>query len=127
MIKLVHGGDIYSARERIEGEIVDFSANLNPLVCRSRSGGAGKCDGYLLRYPDPICRELVEQIAENEQVARNIFCAAMVRPTLFSGVWAMRPHTALVAVPTFAEYQQALTACGCKVEQLRSRRNTALH
>ena len=31
MIKLVHGGDIYSAKERIEGEIIDFSANINPL------------------------------------------------------------------------------------------------
>ena len=31
MVKLVHGGDIYSARERIQGTILDFSANINPL------------------------------------------------------------------------------------------------
>lgn len=36
MIKLVHGGDIYSCKRTDEGEIIDFSANINPLGRRSR-------------------------------------------------------------------------------------------
>ena len=31
MKTMIHGGDIYSARERFSGEILDFSANINPL------------------------------------------------------------------------------------------------
>ena len=34
----------------------------------------------------------------------------------FRAVWAMRPRSALIAIPTFSEYEQALTACGCKID-----------
>ena len=119
MVKLVHGGDIYSARERIEGEIIDFSANLNPLGLPD-SVRSALCDAMdtFCCYPDPLCRELVEEIAKNEQVdKKNILCGNGAADLIFRVVWAIRPKNALVAVPTFAEYQLALNACGCHVEQ----------
>ena len=118
MIKLVHGGDIYSAKERIEGEIIDFSANINPLgLPQSVKEALGNAMDAFSHYPDPICRELVKQLAESEQVQQeHILCGNGAADLIFRAVWAMRPRSALIAVPTFSEYEQALTACGCKVD-----------
>ena len=118
MIKLVHGGDIYSAKERIEGEIIDFSANINPLgLPQSVKEALGNAMDAFSHYPDPICRELVKELAESEQVRQeHILCGNGAADLIFRAVWAMRPRSALIAVPTFSEYEQALTACGCKVD-----------
>lgn len=48
---------------------------------------------------------------------KNILCGNGAADLIFRVVWAIRPKNALVAVPTFAEYQLALNACGCHVEQ----------
>lgn len=82
MVKLVHGGDVYSAKERIEGEIIDFSANLNPLGLPD-SVRSALCDAMdtFCCYPDPLCRELVEEIAKMSRWTRKISCAATVLPT----------------------------------------------
>ena len=118
MIKLVHGGDIYSAKERIEGEIIDFSANINPLgLPQSVKEALGNAMDAFSHYPDPICRELVKELAESEQVRQeHILCGNGAADLIFRAVWAMRPRSALIAVPTFSEYEQALTACGCKID-----------
>ena len=91
MVKLVHGGDIYSARERIEGEIIDFSANLNPLGLPD-SVRSALCDAMdtFCCYPDPLCRELVEEIAKNEQVdKKNIGSCGQSAPKM--RWWQSRP------------------------------------
>ena len=72
MIKLVHGGDIYSAKERIEGEIIDFSANINPLgLPQSVKEALGNAMDAFSHYPDPICRELVKELTRLQSVEKN--------------------------------------------------------
>ena len=118
MVKLVHGGDIYSARERIQGTILDFSANINPLGLPDsvKSALMERLDDFAL-YPDPLCRELVQKIAESEQIApEHILCANGAAELIFRLVQAIRPRCALVVAPTFAEYEQALNGCSCRVE-----------
>src|SRR5699024_12046941 len=107
MIKLVHGGDIYSAKERIEGVIIDFSANINPLgLPQSVKEALGNAMDAFSHYPDPICRELVKELAESEQVRQeHILCGNGAADLIFRAVWAMRPRSALIAVPTFSEYE----------------------
>lgn len=118
MVKLVHGGDIYSARERIQGTILDFSANINPLGLPDsvKSALMERLDDFAL-YPDPLCRELVQKIAESEQIApEHILCANGAAELIFRLVQAIRPRCALVVAPTFAEYEQALNGCSCRIE-----------
>ena len=72
MVKLVHGGDIYSAKQRIEGDVLDFSANINPLgmppaVKQAAQGAIENC----VHYPDPICRELTAALAEKLRIPTN--------------------------------------------------------
>jgi threonine-phosphate decarboxylase len=67
--KLIHGGDIYSARERLgkrenPPEILDFSANINPLGLPEgvKQAIRDAADSFDI-YPDPLCRELVSGLA----------------------------------------------------------------
>lgn len=122
MITYGHGGDILSAKERMGSEIqevLDFSANINPLglppaVAEAVTASLADC----CHYPDPFCRKLVSQIAKWEGVDPHwVACGNGAADLIFRLVLACRPQKALVAVPTFSEYAQALEACGCVVEQ----------
>ena len=65
-MELIHGGDWAGQKERLGNRSIrDFSANVSPLgvpdgvreaICRA----AGKID----RYPDPLCRKLVQKLSE---------------------------------------------------------------
>ena len=122
MKKLIHGGDIYSAKEllgRLKNppSILDFSANINPLglpegVKQAIRDSAGSFD----IYPDPLCRELVSALSVHEGVPREwILCGNGAADVIYRTVYAVRPNKAMVLAPTFAEYEEALNAAGCKV------------
>ena len=65
-MELIHGGDWAGQKERLGNRSIrDFSANVSPLgvpdsvreaICRA----AGKID----RYPDPLCRKLIQKLSE---------------------------------------------------------------
>ena len=67
-----HGGDILTAKMGFQGEIVDFSANLNPLGMPEsvRRAAAAAVKGAV-HYPDPLCRMLTEGIARRDGVKRE--------------------------------------------------------
>lgn len=118
MEKLVHGGDIYSARERISGEIIDFSANINPLgLPQTVKQALQESMNTFSCYPDPLCRDLVQEIAKHEHIpTESILCGNGAADLIFRISWAIKPRRALIAVPTFAEYEQALSAVGCQID-----------
>jgi threonine-phosphate decarboxylase len=120
--RLVHGGDIYSAREKLGTlsdfpEILDFSANINPLglpegVRRALVDSVKDFDVY----PDPLCRELVRTLASHEGISGEwILCGNGAADLIFRTVYAVKPKKAMVLAPTFAEYEEALHAAGCRV------------
>ena len=75
---MTHGGDVDSFREEYPGEILDFSANLNPLGLPERS--LSDC----ARYPDPQCRALRRAIARHEHVVpEQIVCGAGAAELIF--------------------------------------------
>ncbi|MFV0518323.1 MAG: threonine-phosphate decarboxylase CobD [Aminipila sp.] len=115
MANLVHGGDIYSAREKGMNEILDFSANINPKGLPKRVKEAiNACLDSCVNYPDPLCRELVAAISEFEEIDRkNIICGNGAADIIFRLVLALKPKKAMVLAPTFAEYEQALETVGC--------------
>ena len=116
MTKLVHGGDIYTAMEAGKTELLDYSANINPLGMPERVKAAAAaalelCDNY----PDPLCRKLRTAVAEKEQVsAEFLIFGNGAADLIFRLVAAIRPRKAMVLAPTFAEYEQALKINGCK-------------
>ncbi|WP_206460292.1 pyridoxal phosphate-dependent aminotransferase [Anaerovorax sp. IOR16] len=119
MADLIHGGDIYSVKEKGNGgALLDFSANINPLglppaVKNAVALGLENC----VHYPDPLCRELIRDLARYENVKEeNIICGNGAADLIFRLVVAKMPYKAMVLAPTFAEYEKSLESVGCIVK-----------
>lgn len=115
---LIHGGDIYSAKEKTSEEILDFSANINPLgLPESVKEAITNSLALCVNYPDPLCRELTEAISMAEGVEKeNILCGNGAADLIFRLIWAKKPKKAILPAPTFAEYELALKNVDCKIE-----------
>lgn len=115
---LVHGGDWAGYSEEYGAQPLDFSANVSPLgvpqgVKRAIAEAAHTAD----RYPDPLCRALSRKLAAHEQVPESyVLCGNGAADLIFRAVLAKKPKKALLTAPAFAEYEAALTACGCEVD-----------
>lgn len=116
-----HGGNIWeaAAREGLNpGEILDFSANLNPLG-PPREVLQELCEnlGNLRHYPEPRGGRLRNALADRYGVPRKRMMvgngAAELIYLLFA---ALRPRRALIPVPAFSEYARAINASGGETE-----------
>jgi len=112
----VHGGDIYSANILHPGEeVLDFSANINPLglpeeVKTAVRAAVDDCT----KYPDPFYRRLKAALAEYEKIDQEwLFCAGGASEIIFRLALAVKPHKALLLAPTFADYERAMQTVGC--------------
>lgn len=116
----IHGGDLYGAARatgRSREELLDFSANINPLGMPS-GVRAAVMEGLemSLHYPDPFCRQLRMAIAEKERVdAEQILCGNGGADLIYRLVYAEKPKKALVTAPSFAEYEEALKQADAKI------------
>lgn len=114
---LIHGGDVYSARQKMKQELLDFSANINPMgmppgAVRAAADALQQCT----QYPDPLCRELRAALAAYEGIpAEQIVCGNGAADLIFRIVAATHPQRALLLEPTFAEYEQALRSMDCSI------------
>lgn len=111
-MQYIHGGDIYS--RRIE---IDFSANINPLGTPPEVLAAAKDSiDQIGHYPDSSCGRLIHALSEYEQLPEQCFiCGNGAAELIFNVVQALQPKQALLAVPAFLEYEQALLASGCRI------------
>lgn len=117
MKEYTHGGDIVGAREVWKGELLDFSANLNPLgMPEAVRKAAEEAVGEAIHYPDPLCRALCAAIARRDNVTpEQILCGNGAADLVFRLAFSQRPRRVLVTAPTFSEYQDAVQAAGGEV------------
>ncbi len=121
---LIHGGDIAGFVEEYGYPPLDFSANVSPLGLPEGARQAivqslDRADAY----PDPLCRALTEALAAHEGAeSGHILCGSGAADLIFRLCYGLRPKTALVLAPTFAEYELALRAVGCEVRHHLLRR-----
>lgn len=101
----VHGGDIYTHKG-----VIDFSANINPLgIAPSVLKAAKDSLEGVMNYPDVTCRTLRRALSEKESISEDfIICGNGAAELIFNLVLAVRPKKALLVMPSFAEYEQAL-------------------
>lgn len=118
----VHGGDIWKAAERyhIEArEILDFSANVNPLGPSKRTIEK-ICESVwkVPYYPDPDYTELREAISRYIGGIRTDNLIVGNGSTeliyLFCEVFIGKVDLALIPEPTFGEYENAVRRVGGK-------------
>ncbi len=119
----VHGGDIYGREE-----ILDFSANMNPLGMPEtikQAAQTGVTASH--QYPQPYARSLCEKIAayESEKLRNHhnehwgeenfisqeqVFAGNGAADLIFLLTRALQPEEGIVFTPSFAEYEAALRA-----------------
>lgn len=112
-MKSEHGGNIYKYKEHM----YDFSANLNPLGMprELKKAIVANLDSYE-PYPDPYNRELCEALAEYHGVSpEQVTCGNGAEDVIYRVVCALKPKKALLIVPTFSEYEEALETFGCEI------------
>lgn len=109
----IHGGDVYRYPD-----VLDFSANINPLGTPPEViEAAAESLNQIRNYPDVRQERLICALSRYEQVPEHyIICGNGAADLIFSLVWTIRPKKALLVAPTFAEYGQALSASGCRIE-----------
>ena len=116
MVKMgdwLHGGNIRQAAEEFgipPKEIVDFSANINPLGLPTQLKKQIKENlSGILHYPDPECKLLREEISRYLDVdCRRIIVENGSTPLIYLFVQTFTPEKVLILIPTFSEYEKAL-------------------
>ncbi|MDI6802113.1 MAG: threonine-phosphate decarboxylase CobD [Thermodesulfovibrionales bacterium] len=109
----LHGGNIYRLAEMLgidEGEIIDFSASINPLgVPKSVISEINDNAKYLYNYPDPDCRQLRLWIAKHLGINyHSIICGNGSTELIYLIIRALKPKKVLIPAPTFSEYERAV-------------------
>ena len=74
--ELTHGGDWAGFEIEYGKQPLDYSANVNPLgIPKEVQTAIAEAAASSDRYPDPLCRELTQKLAEHEGVPQEwIFC-----------------------------------------------------
>ena len=121
-----HGGNVHKvARERriSVGQIVDFSANINPLGFPASGVRAIRSAlKQIMHYPDPACWELRRALAQHCCVDPDMILVGNGSTELIHllpRVLAIK--SALIIGPTFEEYAHALMDAGSLVQYVHAR------
>ncbi len=103
-MKNIHGGDIYQYNN-----ILDFSANINPLGApESVKKAIADAIGQIGHYPEMYSDSLRKAIGEKYHIdSRQIICGNGAADVIYRYVYAVRPKKILVTAPCFAEYEGA--------------------
>ena len=107
-----HGGDVYQASAETGipvGDIVDFSASINPLGVPEPAARAIRENiGLLVHYPDPFADGFSRTMAEHLGVApKAVICGNGSTELIYLLARVFRPQHVLVLAPTFSEYERA--------------------
>lgn len=116
----IHGGNVIRASRKygipVE-ELVDFSANINPLGPSPRINLALKDKlGLISSYPDPECAELKTVLAEYLGIERgHLLMGNGAAELIYLFVRVAGCKRALIPVPTFGEYSLSVLSQGGRV------------
>ena len=118
-----HGGDIYGAAAEAgvaPSEILDFSANVNPVPVPDavRVAVAESADA-LQHYPDPLARTLRERAAAFYGVSPDCLLAGNGSTEFIYAVpQRLAPRRVVILAPSYHEYWRAVEHAGGEAEGL---------
>lgn len=97
-----HGGNIY----RYDKDIIDFSANINPLGLSKKIRQLDL--ERILHYPDPESKDLIRRIAKYWNIKEeNILLGNGSTELIYLIMHTFRPRRVSIPVPAFSEYERA--------------------
>ena len=120
-MKPQHGGNLYRISKKYNialDEIFDFSANINPLCFPDGLKRILKEDfNKIHMYPDPNCRELINIISDRYNIKKTCLIPSNGATELIYLIcYLLRPKKAAIIIPTFSEYEKALSNVGCDIK-----------
>ncbi len=125
-----HGGNIYKIAAKLgyePSEIIDFSANINPLGLHPEIKEIILRNMELLpHYPDPEYGDLRRAIGESHNIPYEFVIPGNgATETIFLYCRSRRPKRSLIVAPTFSEYERALRESGSEIvfHELKEERN----
>jgi threonine-phosphate decarboxylase len=118
-----HGGEVDRWAQSFgfaAGEILDFSASINPLGPPASARQAFiKSFGDISRYPDPYGNKLKEALAARHGMnPSEILLGNGSTQLIYLLCTALRPRKGLIVGPAFSEYTNALALAGAAVRTL---------
>lgn len=119
----IHGGNIFqfAHEQRIEPyEVIDFSANINPLGPSQRGLDALHTQlRYISHYPDATNDDVLNAIADTYGMAKNQIIVGNGAAELLYAICRLPGYTgAFVPAPGFSEYKEALEASNIPVRDI---------
>ncbi|MEW6658087.1 MAG: threonine-phosphate decarboxylase CobD [Thermodesulfobacteriota bacterium] len=113
----LHGGDVYHLARTLGldlRELLDFSANINPLGFPPGIPGAiQEALPEIVHYPDRRCLALKEELAAYHHLnPGEILVGNGSTELIYLAARALRPKKAVIVAPAFSEYEHALHAGG---------------
>lgn len=123
-----HGGNIYEIAKKYgikEEEIIDFSANINPLGIpqKLKETIISNIDS-IENYPDPDYKELISSVARYNQIDEDFVIPGNgATEMIFQIADAIKPKKSLLLAPTFLEYERALRRAGSQIEYYMLKEN----
>ncbi len=117
----VHGGNTEEIARQYKlnsNEIIDFSANINPVGLNENVKAAMiNAIDKVVKYPDITYFNLNNSIGEFEKVdISNIMLGNGAAEVIFNIVRALKPRKALLPAPTFSEYEEAIISVDGEIE-----------
>lgn len=122
-LAFLHGGNIYETDGRRRKNVIDFSANINPLGLPPDVKAAiyKNCDSAL-HYPDPDAKDITKKIAEYWNIKEeNVLVGNGSAELIYLIMSTYKPKTVLIPAPTFSEYERAARGMGSKFGFLKLR------
>ena len=116
----LHGGNIHKIFREMGKEVLDYSANINPLGFPKslRKNIIKNIDG-LVNYPDPNYIDLKESISKKINISiDNIVVGNGATELIFLAIRTLNPKNVLIVSPTFAEYERALKEVSANINYL---------
>ena len=125
----VHGGNTEEIARKYNlssNEIIDFSANINPLGLNENIKNAMiKAIDKIIKYPDITYFDLKNSIGKFENInSENIILGNGAAEVIFNIIRALTPKKALLPAPTFSEYEEAILSVGGDIEYFNVITNT---
>lgn len=117
----VHGGNTEEIARKYKlnsKEIIDFSANINPIGLNENVKTAMiNAIDKVAKYPDITYFDLKNSIGEFEKIdISNITLGNGAAEVIFNIVRALSPRKALLPAPTFSEYEEAIISVNGEIE-----------
>ncbi|MGA2401512.1 MAG: cobyric acid synthase [Syntrophobacteraceae bacterium] len=123
MVTHGHGGNVKQLAEaagRTEKDLLDFSANINPLGLPEwfRSLISSRISS-LVQYPDSTCSILVQTLASNYGVsAEEVLIGNGSTELLYLLPRAVPKSRAVIPVPSYLDYRRVCELAGLTVEEM---------